>query len=255
MTAPAAHHVVPDNLRDYRVSRENPCGICGKHDWCLCQPGVWAICQRVESEHRWGEAGWFHRLDGNEHTNRRPATRPLPSTPKSYHRPQAEPSAIYHYNTPYGDPHYRKLRYNKGVLNPERKVCLFEVYRDGEWIGGRGCMTGVERVIYRVEQIPFYDSIFVVEGEKCCDLLWDFGILAVCNDDGAKHWRREYSQALAGKVVTILPDNDPDGRAHADLVARSLFGIAKSIKIVSLPGLGLKGDVYDWIMASGGSIS
>lgn len=38
-----------------------PCPICGKPDWCLidAERGL-TICQRVESPHKIGEAGWLH---------------------------------------------------------------------------------------------------------------------------------------------------------------------------------------------------
>src|SRR5207248_11062007 len=45
------------------VSRERPCPVCGKPDWCLvAEDGTAAICQRVGSGKRCGEAGWLHRL-------------------------------------------------------------------------------------------------------------------------------------------------------------------------------------------------
>ncbi len=54
-------------LRDFqRVSRRNSCPICGRPDWCLASredpddPPL-VLCKRVESAHRWGDAGWLHR--------------------------------------------------------------------------------------------------------------------------------------------------------------------------------------------------
>lgn len=53
-----------------RVSRARCCPVCEKPDWCLFagpddDPSA-AICARVESETRCGEAGWLHRIRDDE---------------------------------------------------------------------------------------------------------------------------------------------------------------------------------------------
>jgi hypothetical protein len=46
-----------------RVSRELPCPVCGKADWCLVTAdGTACICPRTESTKRCGDAGYLHRL-------------------------------------------------------------------------------------------------------------------------------------------------------------------------------------------------
>jgi phage/plasmid primase-like uncharacterized protein len=46
-----------------RVNKSKPCPVCGKHDWCLIsQDGSAAICPRIESSRRAGEAGYLHKL-------------------------------------------------------------------------------------------------------------------------------------------------------------------------------------------------
>lgn len=46
-----------------RVSKDRPCPVCGRGDWCLlATDGRAAICCRVESDHQWCDAGWYHRL-------------------------------------------------------------------------------------------------------------------------------------------------------------------------------------------------
>ncbi len=46
-----------------RVSRNTPCPVCGKTDWCLiASDESAAICPRIESAKRAGDAGYFHRL-------------------------------------------------------------------------------------------------------------------------------------------------------------------------------------------------
>jgi len=51
-----------------RVNRHRRCPICDKTDWCLiAADGSAAICPRIESNRRAGEAGYLHIL--KEHTN------------------------------------------------------------------------------------------------------------------------------------------------------------------------------------------
>ncbi|MBI2481514.1 MAG: toprim domain-containing protein, partial [Planctomycetia bacterium] len=54
------------NFNWQRVSKANPCPVCGRPDWCLYagpdgNPSA-VICTRIESEKRCGDAGWLHRL-------------------------------------------------------------------------------------------------------------------------------------------------------------------------------------------------
>lgn len=50
--------------RMVRVTGSRKCPVCGKPDYCLvCPTGKSAICQRVESRKRCGDAGWLHRLE------------------------------------------------------------------------------------------------------------------------------------------------------------------------------------------------
>jgi hypothetical protein len=46
-----------------RATRNRPCPICGKPDWCLvAKDGSSALCPRVRSLEDRGEAGYFHRI-------------------------------------------------------------------------------------------------------------------------------------------------------------------------------------------------
>jgi hypothetical protein len=79
--------------------------------------------------------------------------------------------------------------------------------------------------------------VCVPEGENEVDRLRGLWVMATCNPMGAGRWREEYNRHLQGKGVGILPDNDEPGRAQAQKVARTLHGIATSIKIVELPAM------------------
>jgi putative DNA primase/helicase len=142
-------------------------------------------------------------------------------------------------------------------------VLLFQVLRyepksfkqrrpDGK--GGWTWRKADRQVLYRLQQL-LADStatVYLVEGEKDADRLADLGLIASCNAGGAGKWTAEHSESLQGRHVAVLPDCDDAGRKHADIVARSLAGIAASVRVVELPGLVEKQDVSDWL-ASGGT--
>lgn len=114
-------------------------------------------------------------------------------------------------------------------------------------------LSGVRMVLYRLPQLLMTlaakpnEWIYIVEGEKDVDRLAKEDFTATCNFGGAEKWRDEYSEFLRGRAVVIIPDNDEAGERHLAQVARSLTGIAASIKVLRLPGLPTKGDVSDWL--------
>lgn len=124
--------------------------------------------------------------------------------------------------------------------------------RPGDWIWNT---KGVRKVVYHLPQLlvglEAKRMIFVVEGEKDVHTLEAMGLVATTNPGGALKWRAEFAPLFAGARVTILPDNDEKGRAHADQVARSLGPVVAELKVVPLPDLGEKGDVSDWVAAGG----
>ncbi len=124
---------------------------------------------------------------------------------------------------------------------------------DGEgWIKNVQCCRVLPFRLPELLPTAVATPVFTPEGEKDVVLSLDrIGLVATCNAGGALKWKAEHAKFLTGRNVVILPDNDDPGRQHGQQVARSLVGIAKSIKIVELPGLQPKGDVSDWIQAGG----
>ncbi len=129
-------------------------------------------------------------------------------------------------------------------LDPKgfRQRCRDE---NGHWAYS---LNGTRRVLYRLPELLADPTqlVWIVEGEKDVDRLRALGLVATTNPMGAGKWRNEYSASLRGRDVAIIPDNDPPGEAHAQGVAKSLTGIAASVRIVRLQGLPTKGDVSDW---------
>jgi putative DNA primase/helicase len=130
---------------------------------------------------------------------------------------------------------------------------FFQQRPDGKR-GWSRTVKGVRVVPYRLPELlaDTESPVVIAEGEKDCDALARLDILATTNSGGASKWKAEHSEFLAGRNVIVLPDNDDAGRKHAEMVAKSLYGIAESVRIVELPGLPIKGDASDWI-ASGGT--
>ncbi|MFH0773891.1 MAG: AAA family ATPase [bacterium] len=114
----------------------------------------------------------------------------------------------------------------------------------GEWTYN---LKDVRLVPYNLPEIIKAEDGIIVEGETDVENLRAIGLVATCNPMGAGKWKAEYSEHFRGKKVAIIPDNDKPGRDHALQVARSLRGIAKSVKILELPSLPEKGDVSDWL--------
>lgn len=127
----------------------------------------------------------------------------------------------------------------------------------GGWVWN---LQGVDRILYRLPELLAADPaecVFVAEGEKDVDNLRALGVAATCNPGGASKpgavGKRlpAFSAHMRGRDVVILPDADEAGDAHAQDVAAKLAGVARSIRILPLPGLPAKGDVSDWIGAGG----
>jgi hypothetical protein len=116
---------------------------------------------------------------------------------------------------------------------------------NGGWIW----QLGEQRVLYRLADLLKYPdaTVFVTEGEKDADRVAELGQCATTVASGK--WTDDCVQALAGRDVFIVEDNDEAGRKKAAEAALALHGTAKSIRIVRLPDLPEKGDVSDWLDA------
>jgi len=148
------------------------------------------------------------------------------------------PEAVYRYHKPDGSVAFEVCRFAGKKFRQRRP--------DGTWN-----LKGVERVLYRLpELVAARDAlVYVTEGEKDADCLAGEGLVATTNAGGAGKWRAEYGEGLQGRNVVVIPDKDDVGRQHAEQVARSVHGLAASVKVVNLPSLPEKGDVSDWLTA------
>jgi hypothetical protein len=134
----------------------------------------------------------------------------------------------------------------------------------------------IPHCLYRSNEIEIAieagEPVFLVEGEKAADALVGLGFEATCNSGGAEKFHDGLVSTFKHANVVVLPDNDPqsvdkdgnllfhpDGRPkhtgqdHAKTVANKIRRVAASVKVLELPDLPPKGDVYDWIENGGTS--
>jgi putative DNA primase/helicase len=132
---------------------------------------------------------------------------------------------------------------------------------NGGWINNT---KGVDtNLLYRSDEvkeaIALGRRIAIVEGEKDADNLWAIGVPATCNAHGASEpdkkpkWTKKHSEQLRGASIVVLNDNDPPGRAHADVTCNLSVGVAERICRLDLaphwPEIQEGGDVSDWLAA------
>jgi hypothetical protein len=116
----------------------------------------------------------------------------------------------------------------------------------GGWIDKIG---DARRVLYRLPELLAADPaepVYLVEGERKADKLAAMGFPATAIAFGCKGWRKCYAEALAGRTVAVLPDNDEPGRAFAETARAAIEEVGGRAHLVELAGLPPAGDVIDW---------
>ncbi|EKE06237.1 MAG: hypothetical protein ACD_19C00033G0002 [uncultured bacterium] len=137
---------------------------------------------------------------------------------------------------------------------PDGKKKFFQCRPDGKggWIWN---LKDITPILYNlralIDAVAKGETIYICEGEKDCENLKAFGLVATTNPMGAGKWKSYYNSYFNGADVVIFPDNDDAGRKHASEVSKNLSNVAKSVKIVKIPDLKEKGDVSDWLQVGG----
>ncbi|MHC4888701.1 MAG: toprim domain-containing protein [Planctomycetota bacterium] len=155
-------------------------------------------------------------------------------------------TATYDYKDESGELLYQVVRFEPKSFAQRRPD------GNGDWVWS---LDGVRRILYRLPELLQANSgdwIFVVEGEKDADRLYDEGLVATTCPMGVGKWDDNYSEFLNDRSkVTIIPDNDNAGRKHAKQIAESLLGVGVKPRIVELVEVPEKGDVSDWLNNGG----
>ena len=261
-----------------RFTRTTPCPICAGFDGArrghgqrcfgfLSSDGTYAHCTREEHAGTLpieGDAATYaHRLSGpcrcgTAHNPPAPAVSNVqagPTTPQHI-------VATYVYETHEGEL-IEVVRYGPEKTFRQRRR---HPTRPGEYVwhvrarcdrADCACqhleLPELTPRLYRVDRLlgtSSEGSVVIVEGERDVETAEGIGLTATCNLGGAGKWKPAYSGELVGASVVIVADHDPAGRRHAQEIARSLHATARSLRVLELPGAGVK-DLTDWVATAG----
>jgi DNA primase len=142
--------------------------------------------------------------------------------------------ARYPYTDAAGQLIYEIVRYEPKDFRPR--------YPDGR--GGWIWKKHPHQVLYHLREVLEAPIVFVVEGERDCETLRSHGFVATTNAGGAKApWLPQFTEALQGREVILIPDNDPPGKQRVLTIARALLG--KVVRLIVLELEGAK-DISEW---------
>jgi putative DNA primase/helicase len=151
----------------------------------------------------------------------------------------AQIAATYDYRDETGEVLFQAVRYipkDFKFRRPDGK---------GGWYGN---LKGTRRVLFNLPAVMKADDVLICEGEKDCNNALRLQLVATCNPGGAGKWKPEYAEFLRDKRVAVICDADAPGQDHGREVARSLVGLATSVRLIEAlpPGSGVK-DLSDFV--------
>lgn len=236
-----------------RVSRNRPCPVCERSDWCLIRrgdPPASAICSRVESPTRWGEAGWIHRL-----TNEMPRVRPVrrlvsilkPSDEMariaSAYQDAVVPGVMERFARSLGVSPASLRRLNIGwtgrcwafpMQGRHGSVCGIRIRTvSGEKFSERGGKEG----LFVPSVLSGTGALVIAEGPTDCCALLDLGFDAIGRPScrGGVRLIADLVRRNPWKAHVIFADADGPGLEGAITLARVLAALSSDVRVVVPP--------------------
>jgi hypothetical protein len=134
--------------------------------------------------------------------------------------------------------------YRQADGTPYLQVCrtaaktFFQNHWNGQmWVPNKPEGPPILFMLPEVLAAPLTTPVHITEGEKDSTALAKLGFVATTNSEGALAWTDDLNEHFRDRVVFIHEDNDDDGRKRCQRIARALDPIAKSVRIIRLPGL------------------
>lgn len=112
-----------------------------------------------------------------------------------------------------------------------------------------GLTTGT---LFPLSALDGVQDVLLVEGELDALLASQLGIACVTGTGGAPNWKLENTEALRGKCVTVLYDNDGPGQSGQQSVAKTLFAAGVCVSLLHYPE-DVK-DLTEWVVTHGATV-
>jgi hypothetical protein len=256
-----------------RITRRNPCPICGRPDWCLiATDGSACICPRVQSDRRAGEAGWYHRLRDDRYPGRRPPPPPPKATPTARpdlarlaerYRQDVDPGRLYQFAASLGLS-TRSLEaldigwsaWHQAWAFPMRDasggVLGIRLRKpDGSKFAVRGGHEGLFLPAGWAAD-PEHQRLLIGEGPTDVAALRDMGLVGVVGRPsctGGVALLTALVRQQRPREVVIVADADLPGQQGAQRLAGVLIGNGQTVRVL-VPPTGIK-DARAWLRAGG----
>ena len=260
-------------LNDFaHVSKALPCPVCAKPDWCLVDrlnpnDPPRAICARIESSTRWGDAGWYHQFRQEAH---RPHT--YQSQTKSIRLADDRnrklsrlvKQSLARVTNLTRDSLAKELRVTAASLEALVVGRLHNAWSfpmsnaTGEVIGirlrypeGRKlCVRGSSQGLFLPAQIAEESVLWICEGPTDTAALLSLELPAVGrpNCQGGTRLLVELTRRRRPRKIVLVADRDKPGMEGANRLASTLVAVCPDVRII-IPPIGVK-DAREWV-ASG----
>ncbi len=159
-----------------------------------------------------------------------------------------KPEALHTYTSASGEPIFWRIR----AKHPDGRKWIRPMSRTADGAGyeiGEPPAPPAGKPLYNLHRIAADPAavVIVTEGEKAADALVKLGCVATTSGGASSAEAADWTP-LAGRTVTIWPDNDEPGAQYGRDVAARLQGIAAEVRSIDVASLGLpaKADAFDW---------
>lgn len=251
-----------------RVTKESRCPICGRPDWCLLAGArhdpTAAICARVESQKRCGDAGWLHHLRA-DHAWNKPRRRTIAvSTPAA--NVQDFEALANRYAATVHRRALDELSDELGVSatslmhlgigwSAEARAWTFPMRAPAGGITGirlrltngrKLSVRGGKERLFIPDELSGDGPLLVAEGPTDTMAALDLGFDAIGRPSctgGTRHVV-DFVQLNNTKDVVVVADGDEPGRIGAGKLASVLAAYVETVKTI-LPPPGIK-DLRAW---------